>query len=50
MNQEILLGQKNNASDISNNSNNFRQLSINENCNNITLITPANSGDTSHLT
>ena len=48
--QEILLSQRNNASNMLSNSNNFRQLSVNENCTNLTQIALANSSDTSHPT
>ena len=49
-NQEILLRQRNNVTYISSISNNFRQLSINENCSNLTQIAPANPSNTSHPT
>ena len=48
--QEILLGQRNNTSNMSGNSNNFRQLSANEECSNLTQMVPATPSDTSHPT
>ena len=48
--QEILLGPKNNASNMSSNSNNFRQLSVNENCSKNILMASANPGDASNPT
>ena len=45
--QEILLGQRNNASNMSSNPNNFRQWSMNENLSNLTQIASANPSYTS---
>ena len=48
--QEIFFGQRNNASNMSSNSNNFRQFSVNESCSNLSQMAPANPGDKSHPT
>ena len=47
---EFLLNQKDNASNVSSNLNNFRQLNIAENSSNLIQLVPSNPGDTSDLT
>ena len=44
--QEILLGQRRNTSNMSSNSNNFRELSFNEYCSNLTQMAPVKASDT----
>ena len=46
--QEFPLSQRSNESNVVSNSNKFRQLTVTENCSNLTQIAPENPSDTSH--